>query len=114
MSVFIWTPEFGATNNPTATVIEAKFGDGYSQRQAAGMNSVSDVWTLSFNNRSPEEGAAIKAFLKARGGREAFDWTPPFETTPIKVVCRAGNWSVVTIKGGFVSVSAKFEQVFEP
>ncbi|MGZ3743533.1 MAG: phage tail protein [Pseudobdellovibrionaceae bacterium] len=114
MAVFDFIPDNDPVNTPQANVIEAKFGDSYSQRQQVGINAVWDSWSLSFSNRPSAEGEQIIAFLKARGGVEAFDFTPPYESTAIRVVCRPGQWSVKRQKAGIVSINAKFEQVFEP
>jgi phage-related protein len=114
MSAFTWTPDFGASNNPKQSVIESRFGDGYSQRQQVGLNGSADVWSVTFGNRSADEAGQITDFLEARGGVEAFDWTPPGASYPARFICRSGNWSVTTVKFNLYSISAKFEQVFEP
>jgi phage-related protein len=49
--------------------------------------------------------------LEARNGVEAFEWTPPNESTAIKVVCR--EWTKTVARANLNNVSASFQQVFE-
>ncbi len=112
MTTFSYTPEFGATGAYSPNVVVNKYGDGYEQRVQAGMNSVAGVWNLQFANRESAEGLAIMAFLAAREGVEAFIWTPPLETDPLVFVCR--KWEKSPAKGSRLTITATFEQVFEP
>lgn len=114
MSSFVWFPDPGATKTPKARVIDIQFGDGYCQRQSYGLNSVSQEWNLSFSNRPQSESDAIDSFLSSMGGVQAFDFTPPDQSSPIKVICRSGNWSKQVLIGSIYNLTAKFEQVFEP
>lgn len=94
-------------------MLEMNFGDGYSQRQNVGINNTKQIFNLNFANRFATEANAIKAFLKNHGGVDAFEFVPPNEVDPIKVICRMDEWSSTYHKGGLISISAKFEQVFE-
>lgn len=110
MTTFTWTPEFGSSGQATPNVTVNKFGDSYEQRVAQGMNSVKESWSLTFAQRESAEFTAIAAFLVARGGVEAFNWTTP-EGNAIVAVCRA--WNKLPQKGSRWTVTATFEQVFE-
>jgi phage-related protein len=66
----------------------SKFGDGYEQRVADGINNDLDKWAISFTNRSGVNVQAVYDFLKARGGEESFFWVPRGESTPRIFVCR--------------------------
>ena len=112
MAIFTYIPDFGAQVQIKPRVRAVAFGDGYQQRQADGINSVPQVWSLQWKNRTNTETAAIKSFLAARAGVEAFDWTPPNESTAIRVVC--SEWTASTERYNLNSVSAQFTQVFEP
>lgn len=112
MAIFTWTPEFGATEEKKPRVRTVSFGDGYEQRARDGINTNPSKWTLQFNMRDNDETAAISAFLNERGGSEAFDWTPPYEVTAIRVVCR--TWTKALVKFNLNNISATFEQVYEP
>jgi len=112
MAVFTWTPEFGATLERKPRVKTVSFGDGYEQRARDGINNNPAKWTLQFNMRDDTETTEIMSFLEARGGSEGFDWTPPYEATAIRVVCR--GWNKTLSRQNLNSISATFEQVFEP
>lgn len=113
MATFSYTPDFGAEKSVESNVEETEFGDGYSQRQAKGINANRQVWKLTFNNRSTADADAIDAFLTARGGYESFDWTPPGGSAG-KYICRSGQWTKKRIKANLYSLTATFRQVFEP
>lgn len=112
MPTFSYAPDYSAqvTNRPRVRV--AKFGDGYEQRQADGLNPQPASWSLTFANRSNADINAIHSFLSARGGFESFDWVPPDSTASIKVVCR--EWQKTLNRYNLNTISATFEQVFEP
>lgn len=113
MATFTWTASNKPKKQPKSNVIECQFGDGYSQRQAVGINSQSADWSLTFENRSTTDADAIDAFLTARGGHESFDWTPP-DGLAGKYVCKSGKWSKVRNFYNAYTITAEFEQVFEP
>jgi phage-related protein len=109
MSTFTHTPEFGASKQLRPRVTAIKFGDGYEQRVAQGLNTKLEVWNLNFVNRTETEANEIDDFLIARGGVESFDWTPPDSATSKKFVCR--EWTRVVLKANLYSIAATFEQV---
>lgn len=111
MTTFTFTPEFGPRATYKPRVRNISFGDGYQQRQAEGLNSRQQSWDLTFAYRSQTEADQILAFLTARNAVEAFDWTPPYESTAIKVVCR--EWSKSVERSNLNTITARFEQVFE-
>lgn len=110
MATFTYVPEFGAVVNKKPTVRSAKFGDGYEQRLAFGINTNPQSWNLSFSMREDTEADLIDAFLTARAGVEAFDWTPPNGSAG-KYICR--EWSRTLEKYNLSSIQATFEQVFD-
>jgi len=111
MTEFTWIPEYGAQADVTPSVSVSQFGDGYQQRQAKGINSIAEAWSLTFANREADESTEILAFFTARGGVEAFEWTTP-ENNDIVVVC--AKWQKIPQKAGRWSINATFQQVFEP
>lgn len=111
MATFTYTPDFGATKKNKPSVKVAKFGDGYEQRLAYGVNTNPQEWSLSFANRTDTEASAIDAFLTARGAVESFDWTP-YGGTAGKYVCR--EWSRSLDSYNRNTIQATFIQVFEP
>lgn len=113
MATFSYTPDFEGRKNTTPKVTIAKFGDSYEQRQADGINGLPKVWNLTFSLRENSEADAIEAFLEARAGVEAFDWTPPYEVTAVRVKCSL-PWERTWTKATRSTISCVFEQVFEP
>ncbi len=106
--VFTWFPDAETQESIEPKVNLTKFGDGYEQRTSVGINNKPAKWSMKFT-RGPEEALAIRTFLSARGGVEAFEWTNPFEELG-KYVCR--KWSL-SRSAGTVTVTCEFEQVFE-
>jgi phage-related protein len=112
MSTFTWVPEFGSQKTVKPAVTQIKFGDGYEQRLANGLNTMAESWNLNFVHRESADALALIAFLETCAAVTAFDWTPPDTATEKEFVCR--SWTVVPEKGGRFSITAQFEQVFEP
>jgi len=75
-SIFSWLPDSGSTRDVEFAMLSAKFGDGYEQRAAKGINSKVIKWSLTFT-RSQTEIKAISDFLDARLGYQSFQWTNP-------------------------------------
>jgi len=111
MSTFSYTLDFGAQTEKKPTVNNIKFGEGYEQRASFGINTIKEVWNVSFQNRTVTEINEIDAFLETHGGVDSFSWTPPGQSTPKKFKCQ--EWNKQIVKGTFWNLSAKFEQVFE-
>jgi len=109
MATFNYSPSNGSAVNVEASIREAKFGDGYSQRFADGINNLPRMWNVQFTNFQTTDADAIVAFLRARGGYESFDWTPPSGAAG-KFFCR--SWSDGHDSFGIRSISATFEEVF--
>ena len=109
MLAFTWKASYDASETVTPTVKPIKFGDGYEQRQGTGINRQPRKYSLTFK-RASAEIAAIKAFLKARGAIEAFNYTHPGQTIGV-FVCR--EWTTTNIAYRADGLSAVFEEVFE-
>lgn len=77
MSTFNWPPNRDPVKKVTPRLLQAQFGDGYSQRIPDGINSMIRTWSLSFNNRDSTEIDSIESFLRATKGSLSFDWTDP-------------------------------------
>lgn len=94
----------------SAKTLEASFGDGYEQVAVAGLNSVSGVYTVNFENLTLAQRDAIETFFKAKAGAEAFFYTFPGESTARKFRCK--SWSRAHI-GALFNVRAEFREVFD-
>jgi phage-related protein len=112
MTAFTYVPEFGATRPSKPRVNNIKFGDGYEQRIAYGINVNPGRWELTFANRDQAEAFAIDAFFTARGGVDFFEWTPPGESAEKKWKCQ--DWTLTPVKGNYYTIAAIFEEVFDP
>lgn len=94
----------------------AKFGDGYEQRSADGINSKVLRLRIVFAQVTTAKAARVKAFLEARGGLEAFLFTPPppYEALgPLQFICRLPvrhRWEAYDCE----TIEATFEQDFAP
>lgn len=106
--VFTWLPEFESSLDQEPKVNVTKFGDGYEQRSAQGINNNPQKWNLQFtaSNQSAQEALA---FVQARNAVEAFTWINPMEQTGV-YVCR--SWKMQR-KQGVNVLQLTFEQVFE-
>jgi len=104
-------PSYGSARQSQPRVLEARFGDGYSQRAGDGLNILEREWTLSWNQLSTADADILDSYLVARGGIEAFWWTPPREVTAIKVICQ--DWRRQPASPGADRVDATFRQVFD-
>ena len=107
------TASYGAEKRSAPALRTVQFGDGYQQRLTYGLNQNPKEWSLTWNNISEANADTIEAFLDARAADSAsFDWTPPDEVTAYKWVCP--SWSKSITYAGRATISATFQQVFEP
>jgi len=70
-------PDRGLSTDQAPRVLTAKYGDGYEQRVAAGINNLPESWRLTWNSRSNADANKIIKFLEDQAGVTAFDWYPP-------------------------------------
>lgn len=107
METFHWKvrPDMNVVSEPK--VVTVKLGDGYEQRRAAGLNNQLSIYSVTIRVRKCEH-PSLKAFLERHGGVRAFQWTPPYDWKPIRVVCRKWSASVGAL---WVTITADFEQV---
>jgi phage-related protein len=108
---FTWSPSYGSGGTTTAAVHSTQYGDGYSQRTAAGINNLSGQFPVQFNNRSVDELNAIDQFLSNQGGYQWFWWTPQGRSA-IKVTC--SSWTFSWRGLNKTGLSATFVRVFDP
>ena len=94
-----------------ANVLEAEFGDGYSQRAANGINSLKDSWDLEWVLNDTDKDTLI-AFFEARGGHESFGWTPSSEDTEKMWTCRSWNRSYIESDDVF-KITATLKQCYD-
>lgn len=111
-------------------ILRADFGDGYSQRLADGINTIQEIWTVSFKNREFDEADDIYQYFESLGGVESFDltyWDSNDDSPPtseydgektIKVI--ATDWTRTYIVApatsateGIYTVTATLERIYE-
>jgi phage-related protein len=110
---FDWAESPGSRLREVPKVRMTQFGDGYSQRQADGINSILQDWVLLFRSVSREAGDEIIAFLRQQNGVTAFNWAPVWATSSIVVLCP--EWSRTALDDfGFSDITARFQQTYEP
>lgn len=104
-----WYPDEGASENIKPSINVTKFGDGYEQRAATGINTEVVSWSLSFTGNSTKI-TPIRTFLRARGGLESFQWTNPLGELGI-YVCR--EYPLKKLSAAIMQISVKFDRVYE-
>jgi phage-related protein len=107
--VFTWYPNEGASEDIKPSVNVTKFGDGYEQRVAVGINTEVITWTLTFTGNSSYM-LPIRTFLRARNAIESFQWTNPLNELGI-YVCR--DYALTKLSAGIIEMSVKFDRVYE-
>ena len=110
METFTHKPTLSPELNRQPRVLSAKFGDGYAQEAADGINNNQETWSLVFNGIDDTTAAAIDAFLSARAGYDPFYWTPPGGT---QKTYKCKVWKRTYIEPDINHVSATFNQVFD-
>lgn len=108
MSDWTWPVVAGAQIEVAPRVRVARFGDGYEQRVADGINAMPRRISVLLRERRQIVQAA-DAFLRAHAGVQTFTWTPP-DGGAGQWVCR--TWSISYPAGDVAELSATFEEVF--
>ena len=92
----------------TARVLSNSLGDGYISRVGDGLNPIMDRWDLNWTHLPRTPYLAIRNFLDARAGLEAFMWTPPGETVA-QAVINANMYRDKPLPNDLFEISATFE-----
>lgn len=115
MAVWIWVESPGTGLSEEPRISRTRYGDGYEERAPAGLNPIAQVWQYQARDVDNVIADEMITFLRARTnalGLEAFDYTPLWSTTAIKVICP--SWSRTQGETwGTSDITARFEQVFE-
>ncbi len=109
MSEFIWA--FGADLSEESEVglRSAKFGDGYQQRYASGINNLKQVWSGTIT-KPVDEIRDIVDFLEDRVNGQSFTFTPA-DSGEVKVICT--KWSRSWKGPNVCTLSLTLERVYE-
>ena len=106
-ATFGWPVEAKLSAEHKFAVRTVKFGDGYEQRQALALRPKLQTWEVNLGGM-PETLAEVRAFLDARGGVEAFYWTPPGRE---KLLVKVAEYKEAHQGGRVWQLSWKFEEV---
>jgi phage-related protein len=109
MADFTYTPS-SAQRKRAPITRRMRFGDGYEQVVAFGINTNAATWELNFVDKPPGNIAAVEAFLSSKLAATSFTWAQPDGGADINVRCR--TWSDSLAPGNVRALSATFEQVF--
>ena len=110
VETFSWLTEVDPTGDINYLTRSAKFGDGYGQEVADGINNKQMMWNVTFF----QENAVItliEAFLDSHQGYRAFYWTPPNGIQGL-YVCK--KFTRIPHGGLYSDLTATFEQRFSP
>jgi len=105
------SPSYSSQEAVDFKILEADFGDGYSQRAADGLNSKKTEWSIVWENRENADIALLYNFLIDKLGYEAFYWTPPGESVVRKWIARGLEKTPVSV--GYSTLTTEFEEVFD-
>lgn len=81
----------GTSNENEFRVLEAGFGDGYTQRTPDGLNTLKEKYTLIFEPLTESEYETLETFLNQKQGAEAFLYAIPPSSTQKKWTCKKYN-----------------------
>jgi len=95
----------------TYDILEANFGDGYSQRSGAGINTERVTWSLIWENIDNADAEEIETFLNNTKGYIPFYWTAPLDDGP-KLWVLDGSVAVSSIFSLSRTVTVKFKRWF--
>lgn len=110
MPTFTYTPAYSTSKSVKPRFKQAKFGDGYSQESADGLNPIAEEWNVQFENITVATFTAIETFFKNTKGYLSFDWTTP---DGLVGKFKVREWSFSQSAFQLRSGSATFVQVFE-
>ena len=113
---FFFVPSYSTSYEVKTAILESKFGDGYSQRQRAGINSNKNSINAVFENRTDKETKALLNFVQDKGGVEPFRILQPIVTLANDSTQKfvALDPKVATISYDNNGVSLVLTQVFDP
>lgn len=102
-------PSPGTSHAPQVKLLEAEFGDGYSQPTPHGINHIKKTVALVWSALLLEQRDDIVGFFERMGGSLPFYFQPYGEARMLKWTCK--EWSSQK-DGGVWSITATFVQSF--
>ena len=110
-------PDKGFQKKDKARIYQTKFGDGYEQRLANGINALDQMFTLNFKTRPKAEIDDLVTFFVGLNGVDSCRFTYADSNaggseTAIKAT--AIEWTQTFDHGDFYSLSVTLNRVYEP
>ena len=105
------TPSLATSKSTETRVLRADLGDGYTQRNGDGIQTVKQRWSLAWTCLDTTDANTLVSFFEARKGYIFFYWTPFRESTARKFICP--TWSESFIGNSKTQISAELEEVFD-
>jgi len=117
MEIFLYNsedvvPSYGTSRSAEPRLRNVRYGDGYEEVAADGINPNPLMFEVMFAQRRSAEAADIVAFLDARAGYDAFIWVPPAPYNTKVRAWRCKKWTHSAEEWDSETVSATFEEVF--
>jgi phage-related protein len=108
-------PDRNLARETKPRVLYARFGDGYEQRMANGINNLDETYNITFVTRPKAEIDDIAALFDSKKAVTAFNFTIPDSNAGgekvIKVVCE--DYTIEYNFYDYYSISARFRRVYE-
>lgn len=86
-------------------------GDGYTMRSGDGIQTVKEMWSVTFAAMDQTNADTLIAFFEDLEGYQKFEWTPFRQSVEKKFICV--SWSEGFPGNNLTTVNAEFEQVFD-
>lgn len=97
-----------STDKPELKLLEAEFGDGYTQAAGDGMNHIRKVVSISWECLTPAQADQVEGFLEEHGGTKPFLYRLSDSAKTLKFTCK--EWS--RKRGTPNALDATFRQSF--
>ena len=110
-----YTPDKNVSRSSTPKLHMAKFGDGYEQRARRGLNSLTEVFAVSFENRTLQEANELVEFFDIVLGVTAFEFTLPGDSLASYDTCLVvcDDYSRTFTYNNYNTVAATFRKVYD-
>lgn len=103
-------PSRGSRLTRATAVLEARFGDGYTQAAADGINATRRRYAARWEALPSADADRIEAFLARHGGWKPFLFQPPSLAAAVKWRCK--SWDRERLSATHATMRAEFEEDF--
>lgn len=104
-----FSPSAGAQDKPEFKILQAEFGDGYSQSTPAGLNHIRSVLTLTWELLEAGEKDDMVAFFRRHDGTKPFRYALPGE---LHRAWTCADYTVTAQGASMFNITATFRQFF--